>query len=176
MSAPIRLTVQVRYFDVAALLLRAPPVGTMSRRRKHVRNQLDEACPELNEGDAVCRVVEIRGGNQIEVRGRGRVYVSESDMGAGDGDKNAATAAAASATSRPLLSLVHTSPPSSFHKRTYSLPSHAHAHTHASRYPPGGKARHAADVDPHSLQVFKDFVGREPGDKSSQPTFFSPFS
>lgn len=75
MSAPIRLTVQVRYFDVAALLLRAPPVGTMSRRRKHVRNQLDEACPELNEGDAVCRVVEIRGGNQIEVRGRGRVYV-----------------------------------------------------------------------------------------------------
>ena len=39
----------------------------MSRRRKHVRNQLEEACPELNEGDSVCRVVELRGGNQVEV-------------------------------------------------------------------------------------------------------------
>jgi|AntAceMinimDraft_1070359.scaffolds.fasta_scaffold27798_1 hypothetical protein len=40
----------------------------MSRRRKHVRSQLDEACPDLTAGDAVVRVVDIRGGNQIEVR------------------------------------------------------------------------------------------------------------
>jgi hypothetical protein len=33
----------------------------MSRRRKHVRSQLDESCPELNPGDAVCRVVDLRG-------------------------------------------------------------------------------------------------------------------
>mmetsp|Transcript_36229 Transcript_36229/g.58196 ORF Transcript_36229/g.58196 Transcript_36229/m.58196 type:complete len:233 (+) Transcript_36229:102-800(+) len=39
----------------------------MSRRRKHVRSQLDEACPDLTAGDAVVRVVDIRGGNQIEV-------------------------------------------------------------------------------------------------------------
>ena len=39
----------------------------MSRRRKHVRSQLDEACPELNPGDAVCRVVDIRGSNVCAV-------------------------------------------------------------------------------------------------------------
>ena len=40
----------------------------MSRRRKHVRNLVDEALPELTEGDEVCRVTELRGGNQVEVR------------------------------------------------------------------------------------------------------------
>ena len=40
----------------------------MSRRRKHVRNLVDEALPELTEGDEICRVTELRGGNQVEVR------------------------------------------------------------------------------------------------------------
>ena len=40
----------------------------MSRRRKHVRELVDEPCPELGAGDAVCRVVELRGGNHIEAR------------------------------------------------------------------------------------------------------------
>ena len=40
----------------------------MSRRRKHVRNLVDEALPELTQGDEVCVVTELRGGNQVEVR------------------------------------------------------------------------------------------------------------
>lgn len=46
------------------------PVRTasMSRRRKHVRNLVDEALPELTQGDEVCVVTELRGGNQVEVR------------------------------------------------------------------------------------------------------------
>ena len=59
----------------------------MSRRRKHVRNQLEELCPELNDGDAVCRVVELRGGNQVQVRddvdvrsARRRVIASRSSL------------------------------------------------------------------------------------------------
>ena len=40
----------------------------MSRRRKHVRDLVDDPCPELGDGDAVCLVVELRGGNHIEVR------------------------------------------------------------------------------------------------------------
>jgi len=55
----------------------------MSRRRKHVRDLVDEPCPELAACEAVCRVVELRGGNHIEVRrerGRG------SDAGAWSGD------------------------------------------------------------------------------------------
>ena len=59
----------------------------MSRRRKHVRNQLEELCPELNDGDAVCRVVELRGGNQVQVRddvdvrsARRRIIASRSSL------------------------------------------------------------------------------------------------
>jgi len=42
--------------------------ASMSRRRKHVRNLVDEALPELTQGDEVCVVTELRGGNQVEVR------------------------------------------------------------------------------------------------------------
>ena len=42
----------------------------MSRRRKHVRNLVDEALPELTQGDEVCVVTELRGGNHVEVRTR----------------------------------------------------------------------------------------------------------
>ena len=38
----------------------------MSRRRKHVKAQLEEHCPELGEGHEVARVVELRGGNHCE--------------------------------------------------------------------------------------------------------------
>ena len=51
---------------------RARPTLAMSRRRKHVRELVDEPCPELGAGDAVCRVVELRGGNHIEARPRPR--------------------------------------------------------------------------------------------------------
>ena len=46
----------------------APATASMSRRRKHVRNLVDEALPELTQGDEVCVVTELRGGNQVEVR------------------------------------------------------------------------------------------------------------
>lgn len=39
----------------------------MSRRRKHVRDLVDEPCPALGACEFVCRVVELRGGNHIEV-------------------------------------------------------------------------------------------------------------
>lgn len=47
---------------------RKAPTASMSRRRKHVRNLVDEALPELTQGDEVCVVTELRGGNQVEVR------------------------------------------------------------------------------------------------------------
>ena len=50
------------------ILRRARRTLAMSRRRKHVRELVDEPCPELGAGDAVCRVVELRGGNHIEAR------------------------------------------------------------------------------------------------------------
>ena len=39
----------------------------MSHRRKHVRSQRTDLAPTLSEGEEVCRVVDIRGGNQVEV-------------------------------------------------------------------------------------------------------------
>jgi hypothetical protein len=44
----------------------------MSARRKHVRSHVHDVDVEIvsEEGDAVCRVEEVKGGNVIEVRAR----------------------------------------------------------------------------------------------------------
>jgi hypothetical protein len=46
----------------------------MSARRKHVRAHLHDLDVEIHEkeGDVVCRVEDVKGGNVIEVR---RVYI-----------------------------------------------------------------------------------------------------
>jgi len=43
----------------------------MSARRKHVRAHVHDLDVEINEkeGDVVCRVEDVKGGNVIEVRG-----------------------------------------------------------------------------------------------------------
>jgi hypothetical protein len=45
----------------------------MSARRKHVRAHVHDLDVEINEkeGDVVCRVEDVKGGNVIEVRGGG---------------------------------------------------------------------------------------------------------
>ena len=115
--------------------------SAMSRRRKHVRDLVDEPCPELAVCEAVCRVVELRGGNHIEVR-------------RGPGSEPGAWRTASSRTAATARAFRRFRP-----RRALGVLTASHVSNDPSFTRVGREARPLEDPVPHPLEVLEDPVG-----------------